>query len=345
MHEATQTIATPLTERLGCRYPIISAGMGGPARSELAAAVSEAGGFGLLGMVREAPALIAREIAAVRRRTNRAFGVNLIPSATDPKLLEDELAACFDAGVPAMCFFWDVDAAAVAKAKRAGCLVLYQVGSVADAKKAQDVGADVIVVQGVEAGGHVRGRRGLSVLLPEVVDAVTVPVAASGGIVDGRGLAAALALGAHGVHCGTVFLASPESFAHEYHKRRIVEAEPGSTVHTDLFAINWPPDSPVRVLHNSVTAAAGDKLWGHHPDTLPREPVAEDEGRPLWRYGTDSPLRTTTGDLEAMALYAGDGAGRVAAIRPAAEIVGRMMAEAIAALRTNTARIGPVQAE
>src|SRR5690242_540940 len=104
----TPQITTPLTKALGCRHPIISAGMGGPARSDLAAAVSEAGGFGLLGMVREPPALIAREIAAIRRRTNRAFGVNLIPFATDPKLLAEELAVCLDAAVPAMCFFWDV---------------------------------------------------------------------------------------------------------------------------------------------------------------------------------------------------------------------------------------------
>jgi nitronate monooxygenase len=337
----TETITTALTARLGCRYPIISAGMGGPARSELAAAVSSAGGFGQLGMVREPPKLIEQEIAAVRRLTNRPFAVNLIPAATDPKLLEDELAACFHAGVAAMSFFWDVDAAAVAKAKRAGCLVLHQVGSVAEAVKAADAGVDVIVVQGVEAGGHVHGRRGLSVLLPEVVDAVDLPVAASGGIVDGRGLAAALALGADGVHCGTVFLASPESFAHDYHKQRIVEAGADETVHTDLYAINWPPDSPVRVLKNSVTAAAGEKLWGHHPDALPREVIAEEDSAPVYRYSTASPLRVTTGDLEAMALFAGDGVARVRAIRPAAEIVERMMTEAIATLRGNTARITP----
>ena len=342
MNERNETIATPLTERLGCRYPIISAGMGGPARSELAAAVSQAGGFGLLGMVRESPALIEREIAAVRQRTNQAFGVNLIPACTQPKLLEDELAACFNAGVPAMCFFWDVDVAAVAKAKRAGCLVLYQVGSVADAVKAEAAGADVIIVQGVEAGGHVWGRRGLSVLLPEVVDAVEVPVAASGGIVDGRGLAAALALGADGIHCGTAFLASVESFAHDYHKQRLIAAGSGDTVHTDLFAINWPPDSPVRVLKNSVTAAAGDKLWGYHPDELPREVIGEDSGAPIHRYDTNSPLRETRGDFEAMALYAGDGVARVTATRPAAEIVERMMAEAIATLRGDAAKITPV---
>jgi nitronate monooxygenase len=340
----TETITTPLTERLGCRYPIISAGMGGPARSELAAAVSQAGGFGLLGMVRESPALIEREIAAMRQRTNRAFGVNLIPACTTPKLLEDELAACFNAGVSAMCFFWDVDAQAVAKAKRAGCLVLYQVGSVADAVKAEAAGADVIIVQGVEAGGHVWGRRGLSVLLPEVVDAVDVPVAASGGIVDGRGLASALAQGADGIHCGTAFLASVESYAHDYHKQRLVAAQPGETVHTDLFVINWPKGAPVRVLKNSVTAAAGEKLWGYDPDDLPREVIAEDEGVKSHRYDTNSPLRQTKGDLEALALYAGDGVARVAAIEPAGAIVERLMAEAIATIRGSAAKIVPVRA-
>ena len=176
-----ETISTPLTERLGCRYPIISAGMGGPARAELAAAVSSAGGFGQLGMVRESPELIESEIAAVKRLTNRPFSVNLIPGATDPKLLDDELAACFRAGVSALCFFWGVDAKAIARAKQAGCLVLYQVGSVADAKLAEDAGADVIIVQGIEAGGHVKDRRGLSVLVPDVADAVKLPIAASGG--------------------------------------------------------------------------------------------------------------------------------------------------------------------
>src|SRR5258708_7073847 len=125
-------ITTPLTERLGCRHPLISAGMGGPARSELAAAVSAAGGFGLLGMVREPPALIEREIAAVRARTDRPFGVNLIPSVTDPALFEAEFAACVAAGVSAFCFFWTVMPAVIERAKKASCLVLYQVGSAAE---------------------------------------------------------------------------------------------------------------------------------------------------------------------------------------------------------------------
>ncbi len=328
----TATISTALTERLNCRHPIISAGMGGPARSELAAAVSEAGGFGLLGMVRESPELIAREIAELRSRTSRPFGVNLIPFATDPELLREELAVCFDLRVPAMCFFWDVYPQVVAQAKNAGCLVLYQVGSLEDALSAEAAGADVVILQGVEAGGHVRARLPLAVLLSQVAGKLRVPVAASGGIADGRGLAAALALGADGVQCGTAFLASSESFAHDYHKQRIIAAKAGETVHTDLFAINWPPNSPVRVLRNSVTEET-KTLWGHHPERLPRVVIGDEEGRPLYKFGTDSPLRSTTGDFEQMALYAGEGAALVSAVRPAAAIIDAMMREAERTLR------------
>jgi len=320
-------LTTALTKRLNCRHPIISAGMGGPARSELAAAVSAAGGFGLLGMVRESPDLIAREVAAVRERTNKPFGVNLIPFATDPKLLREELAVCLDARVPAMCFFWDVYPDIVAQAKKAGCLVLHQVGSLEDALLAESAGADVVILQGVEAGGHVRARLPLNVLLSQVAGRLRIPTVASGGIADGRGLVAALALGADGVQCGTAFLASSESFAHDYHKQRLIAARAGETVHTDLFAINWPPNSPVRVLRNSVTDEA-KALWGHHPDLLPRVVIGDEEGRPLYKFGTDSPLRSTTGELEQMALYAGEGAALVSAVRPAAEVIATMMHEA-----------------
>jgi nitronate monooxygenase len=146
-------------------------------------------------------------------------------------------------------------------------------------------------------------------------------------------------LGAHGVHCGTAFLASTESYAHDYHKQRLIEAKPGDTVHTDLFVINWPKGAPVRVLKNSQTAAAGAKLWGYDPDQMPREVIGHDDGWPIHRHDTNSPLRMTTGDLEAMALYAGDGVARVKAVRPAAAIIEAMMAEAVAAIRANAARV------
>lgn len=334
------TISTKLTEVLQCRYPILCAGMGGPARSELAAAVSNAGGFGQMGMVRETPELIAREIAEIRRRTNQRFAVNLVPSVTKPDLLRAELDACLTAKVPAMCFFWDVVPEVITQAKRAGCLVLYQVGNAAAAFQAEAAGADVIIAQGVEAGGHVHGHLPLGVLLGQLAGRLKVPLVASGGIASGRGMAAALSLGADGVHCGTAFLVAEESFAHDYHKQRIVDAEAGDTVHTDLFAINWPKDSPVRVLKNSVVEEAGDKLWGHDPDAMPREAIADDNGAPMHKWDTNSPLRTTTGNLEAMALYSGTGCGEITAVRPAAEILGDMMRDATATLSCLAARIG-----
>lgn len=325
---ATPSLHTPICALLGCRYPILQAGMGGPARSDLVAAVTRAGAYGFLGMVREKPDLIRREIAAVRQRTDGPFGVNLIPYGTDPKLLDEELAACFEAGVHSLTLFWDVRPDLVARAHAAGCKVLYQTGSLTGAIEAEKAGADAVICQGFEAGGHVHGTVTSLVLLPQVAAALSVPVVASGGFASGGGLVAALALGAAGIHCGTAFLATEESFAHDYHKRRIVEAASDETVHTDVFAINWPPRSPVRTLRNSVTQAHARDLYGHSPDALPREPVAEEEGRPIYRYSTDSPLRNMTGDMEPLAPFAGQACGMVDAVRPAGEVVQRMVREA-----------------
>lgn len=325
-------LRTPLCDLLGCRWPILQAGMGGPARSELAAAVCEAGGFGMLGMVRETPDLIAREVEALRARTSRPFAVNLIPAATDPALLAAEMDACVALRVPAFCFFWDVRPDAVARAKAAGALVLHQIGSLEAALRAEEAGADLLIAQGVEAGGHVHGTTGALVLVEQVARAVSVPVAASGGFGTGAGLVAALALGAQGVHCGTAFLATRESWAHDYHKRRVVGAGPEDTVLTDAYALNWPKGAPVRVIRNSVVEALGHRLTGHDPAALPRERIATQDGRPLLRFSTDSPLRGTEGDLEAMALYAGQSAAFVDGVPAAAEVVARILREAEAAL-------------
>jgi nitronate monooxygenase len=321
-------LKTPVCRLLGCDYPILSAGMGGVARSELVAAVLSAGGYGLLGMVRETPELIRREIAAVRERTDRHFGVNLIPFGTDPALLDEELGACFEAKVHSLCFFWEVRPDVIARAREAGCKVLYQVGRLTDAIAAEAAGADAIICQGVEAGGHVHGGVSSLVLLPQVARAVQVPVLASGGFATGGGLVAAFALGGQGIHCGTAFLATNESYAHDFHKQRIVEATSDQTVHSDVFAINWPPRSPVRTLANSVTEACRDRLWGHGPDDFARDVIGHEEDRPIYRFSTDSPLRNMTGDFEAMAPFAGQSCGLIEDICPAGERLRRIVWEA-----------------
>jgi nitronate monooxygenase len=324
--------STALTRLLGCAHPIVCAGMGGPARAQLAAAVSAAGGFGLLGMVRETANAIEQEITALRAATDRPFGVSLIPAGTQPALLDAELDACRAASVPVMCFFWDVFPDVIEKAKRGGAHVLYQVGSVDDALIAQQAGADVIVVQGMEAGGHVRGRTGLMTLLPDIVSRVSVPVVASGGIASGAGLAAALALGASGVHCGTAFLSTHESYAHDYHKQRVVDARDGDTVLTDIYAINWKAGSAVRVLANSVTAAVRDHPLGNDPYALASEIVGQDEWGSLPKYSTMSPVRSTTGELEKMALHAGQSSALVHQRESAKAVIERMLHEAIEAV-------------
>lgn len=324
----TTALDTSVCRLLGCRYPVLQAGMGGVARSELASAVSAAGGFGCLGMVRESPALIEREIDATRERTDRPFGVNLIPAATDRSLFLEELAVCVDRKVGAVVYFWDVDSVAVHQARAAGLKVIYQVGSVEAARAAEKAGADAIIAQGVEAGGHVHGGVSSLVLLPQVVQAVDIPVIGSGGFATGASLVAALAFGAQGIHCGTAFLATDESFAHDLHKNRVVEAGSDRTVHTDAYAINWPPSSPVRVLQSAETDRLDRRYFGHRADDIPREEIAEEEGRPIYLYSTDSPLRSMTGDLDRLAMFAGQATGQIDRIRPAGEVVADIVREA-----------------
>jgi len=321
-------LRTPLCDLLGCDVPILLAGMGGVSRWEPAAAVAKAGGYPTLGMVREAPELIAREVQALRAATDRSFAVNLIPAATGPDLLDAQIARCLDLGVRAFSFFWDVVPAAVEHVKAAGCLVLHQVGTVQAARDAEAAGADVLIAQGIEAGGHVHGRIGAFALTAEILSGSRLPVVVYGGIVDGRGLAAALAMGAAGVHCGTAFLATSESFAHDMHKRRLAAAHAADTVLTDVFVLNWPRGAAVRVLANSVTQALGDRLLGHDLHALPRESIAWDNDVPRLRFSTDSPLRTTTGELESVALYAGQGVGRITDVGPAGKRLRRMADEA-----------------
>ena len=139
------------------------------------------------------------------------------------------------------------------------------------------------------------------------------------GVGTGLAFSEALTLGAQGVQCGTAFLATEESFAHEYHKQKIVEGASQDTVLTDGFVLNWPRGSMVRVLRNSVIDSFDGLLTGHDPATIPRQVIAHDGDTPRLRQSTDSPLRTTTGELEQMPLYAGTGVDDVAELVPAAQ--------------------------
>ncbi|SFN82558.1 nitronate monooxygenase [Roseovarius lutimaris] len=321
-------IRTPLCDLLGCDVPILLAGMGGVSRWELAAAVANAGGYGMLGMVREDPSLIKQEVTALRAATDRPFAVNLIPAATKPELLDAQLLCCLALGVPAFTFFWDVVPAAIERVKQAGCLVLHQVGTLQAARNAEDAGADLIIAQGIEAGGHVHGRQSVWDLTAAILAQTSLPVVASGGLATGADLAAALRMGAVGIQCGTAFLATEESFAHAYHKRCVVDAGGADTVLTDIFVLNWPKAAAVRVISNSVTAGLKGSNLGHDPADLPRETIAWDGKTPRLRYSTDSPLRTTTGNLEAMPAFAGKGLDAITDIVPAASRLNKLAADA-----------------
>lgn len=323
--------ATPLTQILGCEYPILAAGMGGVARHKLAAAVSNAGGFGCLGMVRETPEFIRQEVLAYRTLSKRTFAVNIIPAATDKKLLSAQIKTCIDLQVPAITLFWDVDAEVVRRLKGAGIQVLHQVGNRKDAEQALALNVDVLIAQGIEAGGHVRDTIAMSTLVPELVSLTKkTPIVACGGITSGDGLVAALALGAQGICCGTLFLATEESNAHEYHKQRILASQAEDTIHSFRFHHNWPMKAAVRVLKNSVTS------------TTPKTDknltiIGEQDNQPIYLFSTDSPLVGATGDLEAMALYAGQGCGQIHRIETAATRVNHLMSQAERSLKQLTA--------
>jgi len=188
-YRADLGLRTPICDLLGCDVPILLAGMGGVSRWELAAAVANAGGYATLGMVREAPDLIESEVRALRAATDRPFAVNLIPAATDPGLLDAQLARCLDLGVGAFSFFWDVVPQAVARVKAAGCIVLHQVGTEAAAHEAEAAGSDILIAQGIEAGGHVHGRVGAFALAADILSRARVPVV---GLRRNRGVAPGL---------------------------------------------------------------------------------------------------------------------------------------------------------
>lgn len=322
---------SPLLRQLHCDYPIMLAGMGGVARSRLAAAVAQAGGFAVMGMVREPVALIEKEVAALRAATrdDLHFAVNLIPASCDAALLKRQVETCLRLAVPSMVLFWEVDTALIRHLKAEGVQVIHQVGHRRDAELALAAGCDVLIAQGLEAGGHVRGDVSTLALLPEIVAMSDVPVAASGGIASGAALVAALALGAQAVSLGSAFLATTEAYAHPYHRQRLVDAHADDTIHTTVFARNWTITAPVRVLQNAVTRGDYDRL----DEEQRNRPIAwQDGGQPVFPFATDSPAIDAQGRLEDMALYAGQSVGQIHDIVSAGERVRQLMREAEATL-------------
>ena len=296
---------------------------------ELVAAVSNAGGCGVLGMGGMPARYIHSQIQKLRTLTNKPFGVNIIL----PLLEEGQIEACLDEKVPILVLFWGDPKPYVAEAHKRGTKVFIQVGSVEEAKTAAAAGVDGIIAQGVEAGGHVKSTTSLSTILPAVVEAVKpIPVIAAGGIANGRGVVAALSLGAQAVSMGTRFLCSEETLVSRAYKERVTKSKAEDTVYTLLFDVGWP-DAAHRVLRNKEInewEAAGRPVTGKRPGegTLNGTMQMADTTVEVPRYGVFPPMPGFTGDMERTALYAGESCSLINDIKPAGEIVRDVVQEA-----------------
>jgi nitronate monooxygenase len=318
---------------VGIEIPIVQAAMGGASSPQLAAAVSDAGGLGMLALGWSPLDVVRAEIRATKALTERPFGVNLV--LTQPQ--EERLAICLSEGVPIVSFFWGQAGPLTATAQHGGAKVLQTVPNADAARIAVDDGADAIVAQGWESGGHVQGSVTTMALVPVVVDRVApVPVLAAGGIADGRGFAAAMALGAAGAWIGTRFLASAEAAIHPRYRELLFAAKETDTEYGTLFDVGWP-DAPHRTLRNKTIEAweaAGRPPSGKRPSegaVLARTPNGD-----VVAYQSHTPGARDEGDIDAIALWSGQSVGLVRRIQPAGQIVREIGDEARAIL----ARLG-----
>ena len=307
---------TPVCEMLGIDQPIVQAPMA--AIPGLAAAVSKAGALGMVTLTWSDDAgATVRETAAL---TERPFGGNLVLAEDQHRRLDQAL----EAGLRIVSFMWGDPSGYIDAVHDAGGIVLHTVGNAEEARRSVASGVDVIVAQGLEAGGHVWGTVGTLPLVPAVVDAVApVPVIAAGGIGDARGVAAVLALGAQAAWLGTRFLMAEEMPIHEDYRRRLIAAaETDAQLYPNLYEVGWP-DSPHRALRNSTA-----KAWeaaGRPP--LAQRPGASDviahfaSGEAIVRYEPAPPMVGTTGEIEALSMWAGQGVALARQPQPAADIV------------------------
>jgi NAD(P)H-dependent flavin oxidoreductase YrpB (nitropropane dioxygenase family) len=312
------------------------AGMGKIASPALAAAVAEAGGLGMVSGIGAAPPeYVAKILDGLRRATSGAFGANFIVAGVreSGKLDADFLKVLEVAAsrAPVVEFFYETpDPELVELAHAGGALVSWQVGSGPEAVAAERAGCDLIVAQGTEAGGHVRGKIGLLALLDEVLPAVKVPVVAAGGIGTGRSMAAALAAGASAVRVGTRFVASEEAGTHPAYVEKLIAAEAKDTILTEAFSANWP-NAPHRVLRSCVEAV--DRFQGDVVGET-AQPWAPNLRVPVHSRDSFVADKTTTGEFAAMPLWAGESVGGVKGLQPAGEIVRELADEAEALLRS-----------
>ena len=320
------TLHTPLCDLLGIRYPVCQAGMAFVARSGLAAAVSQAGGLGVLAAAHGSPAELRAEIRRVRERTDRPFGVDILfatvkTSGTETDRFTDDVRGWVDVTleerVPVLVAGLGSPGSVTEDAHRLGIKVMVLCGNVKQARVLVASGVDVVIAQGHEAGGHTGRVAGL-VLLPAVVDAVApVPVVAAGGIADGRGLAAALALGAVGVWMGTRFIASPEAHCHENYRKKVVAIDEEGTVVTR--AVSGKPNRQIR---NAFT-----REWEKREAEIQPFPVQFE------RVGKAAAIRAREdGDIENGSAACGQSAGLIHDVRPAGELIATLVDEASAVL-------------
>jgi len=289
--------------------------MGSILSPELAAAVSNAGALGQLTFAGIEIDDAKARLDKLASLTDKPFGVNqLIP------YLDRDILAMSARKAKVIDFFWgDPDPELIRLVHEAGALASWQVGSVVEAMAAEKAGCDFIIAQGVEAGGHIRGTLGLMPLLAQVLDKVSIPVLGAGGIGSGRVMAAVLASGAAGVRMGTRFIAAAESNAHPDYVRAIISAQAEDSVRTNRFEVECPLcPSTHGVLRSALDAA--EAFDGSFVAELNGEPVAKFRGTP--------PFKGFTGNIGAMACYAGQSVGEVRGVQPAAEIVAELAEQA-----------------
>jgi NAD(P)H-dependent flavin oxidoreductase YrpB (nitropropane dioxygenase family) len=313
-------VRTPVCELLGIEHPIVQAPMA--AVPDLAAAVSNAGALGMVSLTWSTPAGdVVRETASL---TDRPFGGNLVLSSDQHHRLDDAL----EAGLRIVSLFWGDPAGYVEPVHQVKGVVLQTVANAEEARRAVASGVDVIVAQSWEAGGHVRSQVATLPLVPAVVDAVApVPVIAAGGIGDARGVAAVLTLGAQAAWLGTRFLLAREMPIHEEYCRRLTAAvETDAKWYPDLYDVGWP-NAPHRALRNTTA-----EMWeaaGRPP--LESRPGQGDviahfaSGEPIVRYEPAPPMVGTTGDIEALSLWAGQSVALARKPQSAAEIVSELI--------------------